>query len=206
MKKRSIQLTESELLNNLKNSYIKSIIREGNKKKFNENPEKYKRMGLNEYLEDDEKIIHNIIISKDKIIKLNRNFILKVKDETYTHISMDTEYKDRDTVMIRIEGTHYNVNRAIGCLQEEVENLPKGMCAQGPVSFVVVPKSRMSKIIGINGFNLANIQEKTGTKIAILPEETDKTNERKLAIHGTEEQIKKAKDLLYKSQFTSNSF
>ncbi|KAG0437222.1 hypothetical protein DMUE_3811 [Dictyocoela muelleri] len=177
----NVKLTPKEFLKNLKTSFKSEIEKQLKNDQYKKDPIKYKRLGLNEFLEKSELVTYHIFIPKEQTIKVIKiqNFL---ENEYKCQIRIDIF--DLNVSILIIKGTKENICDLIEKLREIVEDLPDDLKNKGPIMYLSIPLNRLKSVIGVNGQTIEAIRKISNANIKFL----EKDKEQVVAIIGDNHQ------------------
>ncbi|ADM11305.1 uncharacterized protein Eint_040130 [Encephalitozoon intestinalis ATCC 50506] len=150
----NISLTSREFLDELRGRYKKEVAREHNRTIFGENPQKYRKMGLNEYLEKDNETQEEIVIPK-----MNGNELASLAQEANVSIKVDKLNRDPGIIVLLVEGTLTAI-KSFKIRMEQIHNkLPGDIYVDGEAKVLDIPSGREDLVIGKNGVNVYKLQK-----------------------------------------------
>ncbi|CAD25207.1 hypothetical protein [Encephalitozoon cuniculi GB-M1] len=148
-----IRLTSREFLNELRGEYKKEIVREHNRIVFSRDPLKYRKMGLNEYLEKDVESQEEIVVPKT-----DRGKLANLAQEANVSIKIDGLNRDPNIMILLVRGT-LTAMRSFREKMEHMHNkLPEGIHVDGEVKVLDIPSGTEDVVIGRNGTNIYRLQ------------------------------------------------
>jgi hypothetical protein len=155
-----ITLTAEEFIERLRTEWCMDIRRAYNKILFERNPEKYRRMGLNEHLEREDVVSEKLVLPLCSIRRL--------QDMAYdSNVSIEVLAIDEpEIIMLLARGTPTNMECFKRALLEM--SIPDEAKASGAIKFLDLPQNAEESIIGKNGVNVYKIQDEYGVTARII--------------------------------------
>ncbi|AFN82785.1 hypothetical protein EROM_040150 [Encephalitozoon romaleae SJ-2008] len=151
---KDIALTSNEFLEYLKGKYKKEVRREHNKIIFAREPLKYRKMGLNEYLEKDRESQEEIVIPK-----MNMSELMILGQEANVSISIDKFNKDPEIMVLLVRGTITGIESFREKMEYIHNKLPGNIQTDGEVKVLDIPPESEDIVIGKNGVNIYKLQK-----------------------------------------------
>lgn len=149
-----VVLTSNEFLEELKGKYKKEVRREHNKIIFAREPLKYRKMGLNEYLEKDRESQEEMVIPK-----MNVRELMMLGQEANVSISIDKFNKDPGIMVLLVRGTITGIESFREKMEYAHNKLPGNIQADGEVKVLDIPPESEDLVIGRNGMNIYKLQK-----------------------------------------------
>lgn len=177
-----IEMSSSEFIGRLRNEYRKEIRREYNRLLFNMDPEKYREMGLNEYLERDTECLEEIVIPA-----MSREGLLSLAAGTRVEVRIDRHNRDPNIVIMLVSGTRTSIDVFKSKLENIHNKLPGEMQLCGVVRLLDIPRDTEETVVGRNGINIYRIQRRFGVTIRAVDTRTD--GPKTLAVSGDGQKV-----------------
>lgn len=190
-----IRLSSLEFIDKLNGEYKTELRREYNRVVFSKDPQKYKRMGLNEYLERDIECKEEIVIPL-----MDKDVLMKLASQADVSIKIDRFNKDPNVMILLANGTRTGIKSLKSKFGTIHNRLPSEMQISGDVSLIDVPVGMEDAVIGRNGVNIYKIQKRFGVTIRTMDRDVSKV----LVISGSKEKTQDAckyiLDIVYKDK------
>ncbi|AFM98065.1 hypothetical protein EHEL_040120 [Encephalitozoon hellem ATCC 50504] len=191
-----IALTSSEFLERLRGEYKREVRREHNKVVFYKEPQKYRKMGLNEYLEKDKESQEEMVIPR-----MNEGELEMLAREANVSISMDKFNRDPGIMILLVRGTTTGIESFREKMEYIHNKLSGSIQTDKEVKVLDVPPEAEDLVIGRNGTNIYRLQK--DFKIIIRVIDGSRGGSKALAISGGDkDQVQKAcshiTDIIYR--------
>lgn len=179
-----VKMTSLEFLERLAGDFGREAARQHSRTAFLRDPEKYRRMGLNEFLEKDVQCREEIVLPA-----MGRDELLGNASRHDVSVRIDRLNKDPGILVILASGTRTGIASFKQRLEEIHSRLPSEMEVSGTVRMLDVPPSMQEAVIGRNGVNIYRIQRRFGVVIRALDRPD---GARLLVVSGAGEKVQNA--------------
>jgi hypothetical protein len=157
-----VALTSEEFIEKLHTEYSRDIKRLYNKTIFERDPEKYRRQGLNEYLEREEAVAERMVLppcSERRLHDMARD----------SNVSIELlESGEPEITMVLARGTPASMRYFKRALMDVFIDLPEEMRTSGAFKLLDIPQRLEEKIIGKSGVNVYRIQDEYGVTVRVI--------------------------------------
>lgn len=147
------RLTSGEFVARLRSECRKEIWREHSRLVFGRDPARYRRMGLNEYMEKDAESAEEIVAPA-----MDRGEVAALAREAGVSARVDGVNKDPGIVILLVKGTRTAVRSFREALEHIHNRLPGGIQVEGEVRVLDIPAGMDDVAVGRNGTNIYKLQ------------------------------------------------